>query len=94
MAMPLAGVASFVLDGVFIGSSWTRAMLISMGAALAVFIAGLFAFRPMGNHGLWLAFTLFFLARAAGQAWLLPGLTRRAFAGAAPGALLAPGLAR
>jgi MATE family multidrug resistance protein len=86
VAMPLAGVASFVFDGVFIGSSWTRAMLISMGAALAVFVAGLFAFAPFGNHGLWLAFTLFFIARAAGQAWLLPGLTRRAFAGATPGA--------
>jgi MATE family multidrug resistance protein len=70
VAMPLAGVASFVFDGVFIGSSWTRAMLISMGAALAAFVAGLFVFQPLGNHGLWLA----------GQAWLLPGLTRRAFA--------------
>jgi MATE family multidrug resistance protein len=84
VAMPLAGVASFVFDGVFIGSSWTRAMLISMGAALAVFVAGLVVFGPLGNHGLWLAFTLFFVARAAGQAWLLPGLTRRAFADQAP----------
>jgi MATE family multidrug resistance protein len=83
VAMPLAGVASFVFDGVFIGSSWTRAMLISMGVALAVFVAGLLAFAPLGNHGLWLTFTLFFIARSAGQAWLLPGLTRRAFAGVA-----------
>ena len=79
IAMPLAGVISFVLDGVFIGSNWTGAMLITMAGALAVFIAGLFAFGALGNHGLWLAFTLFFLARAAGQAWMLPGLTRRAF---------------
>ena len=83
VAMPLAGVASFVFDGVFIGSSWTRAMLVCMGAALAVFVAALVAFGPLGNHGLWLAFTLFFVARAAGQAWLLPGLTRRAFPGSA-----------
>ena len=92
VAMPLAGVASFVFDGVFIGSSWTRAMLISMGAALAVFVAGLVGFRPLGNHGLWLAFTLFFVARATGQAWLLPGLTRRAFARSAPGGLYSPRL--
>jgi len=92
VAMPLAGVASFVFDGVFIGSSWTRAMLISMGAALAVFVAGLFAFQPLGNHGLWLAFTLFFIARAAGQAWLLPGLTARAFAERVPAVLDAPDL--
>jgi MATE family multidrug resistance protein len=79
IAMPLAGVVSFVLDGVFIGSNWTGAMLITMAGALAVFVAGLIAFGALGNHGLWLAFTLFFLARAAGQAWMLPGLTRRAF---------------
>jgi MATE family multidrug resistance protein len=79
IAMPLAGVVSFVFDGVFIGSSWTRAMLISMAAALAVFVVGLVAFRSLGNHGLWLAFTIFFFARAAGQAWMTPGLVRRSF---------------
>ena len=93
VAMPLAGVASFVFDGVFIGSSWTRAMLISMAAAQAVFVAGLVGFRPLGNHGLWLAFTLFFIARAVGQAWLAPGLTRRAFARAATGGLYSRRLA-
>jgi MATE family multidrug resistance protein len=80
VVLPMAGVASFVLDGVFIGSSWTRAMLISMAAALAVFVLALLAARPLGNHGLWLAFSLFFVARAAGQAVMLPGLVRRSFA--------------
>jgi MATE family multidrug resistance protein len=84
VALPLAGVASFVFDGVFIGASWTRAMLVSMAAALAVFVGLLFAAAPLGNHGLWLAFTLFFLARAAGQAILLPGLARRSFPAAPP----------
>ena len=79
VALPLAGVASFVFDGVFIGSSWTRAMLISMAGALAVFVIGLTAFAPLANHGLWLAFTLFFIARAVGQVWMAPGLTRREF---------------
>jgi len=82
VVLPLAGVASFVLDGVFVGSSWTRSMLVTMAAALAAFVVALFAARPLGNHGLWLAFTLFFVARAAGQALLLPGLTRRSFAAA------------
>ena len=79
VVLPLAGVASFVFDGVFIGSSWTRAMLISMAGALAVFLLALTVFAPLGNHGLWLAFTLFFIARAVGQVWLLPGLTRSGF---------------
>lgn len=80
IGLPLCGVASFVFDGVFIGASWTRAMLIGMAAALAVFVTLLFATRPLGNHGLWLAFSLFFVARAVGQALMLPGLARRSFA--------------
>ena len=38
--------------------------------------------RPagLGNHGLWLAFSLFLVARAAAQAVMLPGLRRRTFA--------------
>lgn len=84
IALPLAGVISFVFDGVFIGAGWTGAMLISMAAALAVFVLALFVAAPLGNNGLWLAFSLFFVARAAGQALFLPGLTRRAFAPAEP----------
>lgn len=77
--LPVAGVASFVLDGVFIGSSWTRAMLQTMAAALVGYVALLWLGRPLGNHGLWLAYALFFLLRAAGQLALLPGLVRRSF---------------
>jgi MATE family multidrug resistance protein len=79
VALPLLGVASFVFDGVYIGASWTRAMLFGMAAALAAFVLVLHSTKPLGNHGLWLAFSLFFVARAAGQALLLPILTRRSF---------------
>jgi MATE family multidrug resistance protein len=79
--LPLVGVASFVFDGVFIGAGWTRAMLITMAGALAVFVGALAAVSPLGNSGLWLAFCLFLAARAGGQAWLAPGLARRAFSG-------------
>jgi MATE family multidrug resistance protein len=62
-----------------------------MAAALGVFVALLFATAPLGNHGLWLAFTLFFVARAAGQAVLMPGLARRSFAAvSSPGAFRPP----
>jgi MATE family multidrug resistance protein len=80
IALPILGVTSFVFDGVFVGSTWTRAMLLSMAGALAIFVLVLLAARPLGNHGLWLAFSLFFVARAASQAILAPGLKRRAFA--------------
>ncbi|WP_240530106.1 MATE family efflux transporter [Novosphingobium sp. PC22D] len=77
--LPLAGFASFVLDGVFVGAGWTRAMLATMAAAIAVYLALLFLDTGLGNDGLWLAFTAFFLARAGGQALVMPRLVRRAF---------------
>ena len=78
--IPLIGVVSFVLDGVFIGAGWTRAMLLTMAAAFLVYVATLFAADGLGNHGVWLAFSLFLAARAAGQLVALPTLIRRSFA--------------
>jgi MATE family multidrug resistance protein len=77
--LPVAGVTSFVLDGVFIGSSWTRGMLVSMAAALAGYVALLWLGRGYGDDGLWFAYVCFFLFRAAGQLALMPGLARRSF---------------
>jgi multidrug resistance protein, MATE family len=77
--LPVIGVTSFVYDGIFIGATWTRAMLITMAAAFAIYGALLLVTGPLGNHGLWLAFTLFFIARAAGQALMLPRLRRQTF---------------
>ena len=39
LALPVAGVAAFIWDGVFIGCTFTRGMLISMFAASVVFFA-------------------------------------------------------
>ncbi|WP_228726841.1 MATE family efflux transporter [Novosphingobium aureum] len=75
--LPLAGFASFVLDGVFVGAAWTRAMLGTMLFAIGCYAMLLWLAQPLGNHGLWLAFTVFFIARAAGQLAILPRLLRR-----------------
>jgi MATE family multidrug resistance protein len=77
--LPVLGVSSYVFDGIYIGATWTRALLITMGAACAVYAGAIFAAGGMGNHGLWLAFSLFLAARAAAQAAMLPGLRRRTF---------------
>jgi MATE family multidrug resistance protein len=77
--LPVLGVSSYVYDGIYIGATWTRAMLLTMGAACAVYAALLFAAASMANHGLWLAFSLFLVARAAAQAAMLPRLRRRTF---------------
>jgi len=77
--LPVLGVSSYVFDGIYIGATWTRAMLLTMGAACIVYAGLLFAAADRGNHGLWLAFSLFLVARAAAQAAMLPGLRRRTF---------------
>ncbi|WP_243455728.1 MATE family efflux transporter [Sphingosinicella sp. BN140058] len=79
MMLPLLGVASYVFDGIYIGATWTRALLATMALAFAAYALLLLAAAPLGNHGLWLAFSLFLVVRAAGQALLLPRLERGTF---------------
>lgn len=67
-AIPAAGVAAFVWDGIFIGLTKTRAMLLSMGVAMIVFFAILhFASENLGNNALWTAFVAYLLSRGAIQ---------------------------
>ncbi|NVD45551.1 MATE family efflux transporter [Qipengyuania atrilutea] len=80
IVIPFAGVAGFVFDGVFVGASWTRALLVTMVGAAMVYALALWLTWPLGNHGLWLSFTIFLIARACFQAVLLPRLTRKTFA--------------
>ena len=75
--LAVLGVFASVFDGVFVGAGWTRAMLVTMAAAMAVYIAALYLGAPLGNAGLWLAFSLLFVVRPAGQIYLLPRLMRR-----------------
>ena len=63
---PLIGVWGFMLDGIFIGITYTRAMRNGMLIALACFILSAYLLIPlMGNHGLWLAYCVLMIARAA-----------------------------
>lgn len=73
LLMPLAGVMAFMWDGVFIGCTMTRGMLQSMFLAATVFFVVYYSVRgAMGNHGLWLAFTLYMFSRGLTQTliWL------------------------
>lgn len=68
VTIPLAGVSAFIWDGVFIGETRTRQMLLSMGVAMVVFFAVYFTLYPLwGNHALWLAFILYLAVRGAVQ---------------------------
>ena len=86
LAIPAAGVAAFIWDGVFIGATATRGMLLSMAAAAVCFFALHYGLRPvLGNHALWLAFIVYLFVRGAVQTVLSLGVVRRAFASPAVG---------
>lgn len=65
-AIPVAGIASFLLDGVFVGITHTRSLLLSSVVASCAFFVVWLALGPMlGNHALWLAFISFLIVRSA-----------------------------
>lgn len=62
--VPLCGFMAFVWDGIFVGLVRTRAMLLSMAGAIAVFFIIYFAaHRSAGNSALWAAFNAYLLMR-------------------------------
>ncbi len=75
--LPLISVWSFTLDGIFIGATRSVEMRNSMlVATIVVFIPAWYVLQPWGNHGLWLAYSLFMLGRAVTMAWLFVRINR------------------
>lgn len=69
--VPAAGVAAFVWDGIFIGTTQTRGMLLSSAiAALVFFVTATITIKTMGNHGLWLSMILYLATRGLIQTCL------------------------
>ena len=65
---PLVSVWSFLYDGVYVGATRAREMRdIMLFSSLAVFLPAWFLLQGLGNHGLWLAFTLFMASRGIGM---------------------------
>ncbi|WP_111735548.1 MATE family efflux transporter [Roseovarius amoyensis] len=74
---PLLGLAPFMLDGVFVGATRTRDMRNMMALSLAVYAVAVLVLSPsLGNHGLWLALMLSFVARAVTLGLRYPALER------------------
>ena len=64
LAIPLAGFSAFLWDGIFIGATATRQMLVSILVASVFFFLVYYAFHEwMGNHALWLAFLVYLSLR-------------------------------
>jgi MATE family multidrug resistance protein len=64
IAAPVIAFWAYLYDGVFVGATRAKEMRNSMIAStFLVFIPAWFVFRFLGNHGLWLAFTIFMVSR-------------------------------
>lgn len=62
---PLVGVWSFLFDGIYIGTTQTKEMRNGMLISVAVFVISAELLVPQwGNHGLWLSYHIFMVARA------------------------------
>lgn len=73
MLAPLIGVASWMLDGIFIGATLTREMRNAMVPAVAVYAAALAVLPPVfGNHGLWAALMILNAMRGITMGRLYP----------------------
>ena len=70
LAIPLAGCAAFLFDGICIGFIATGIMLKSMLAASACFFLTYYSLNgSLHNHALWLGFIVYLSLRGIMQAW-------------------------
>ena len=77
---PVLGVICFQFDGIFTGAMATKDMRNMMIVSLGVFLLAWWMLEGRyGNHGLWAALNIFFIARGITFATRLPSLERRAF---------------
>ena len=80
LTIPVASMAAFVWDGIFIGATATRGMLQSMAVAAACFFLLYFGLHETwGNHALWMAFLTYLLMRGIVQTILSRKVIRHAF---------------
>lgn len=77
IVLPVISVWGFQLDGIFIGATRTRAMLVAMAISGATFFAAMAILVPLyANHGLWAAYLVFMVARAVTLGAAYPALER------------------
>jgi putative MATE family efflux protein len=75
-----SGALAFLMDGVFIGATWTATMRNMMLVSTLLFAALAYAVTPyLGNHGLWFAFQIFLSLRGLTLFFALPSRRRATF---------------
>ncbi|MFP6732008.1 MAG: MATE family efflux transporter [Alphaproteobacteria bacterium] len=74
---PLISVWGYQLDGIFIGAMLSREMRNAMILSLIIYLVSVEIFRPLlGNHGIWLGFSLFMVARGVTLGYYFPRIER------------------
>jgi multidrug resistance protein, MATE family len=77
---PFLGAACFLYDGIFTGAMATRDMRNMMVLSLIAYMTAWYLLENrFGNHGLWAALSVFFIARSVLFAARLPAIRRRVF---------------
>lgn len=77
---PVAGALAFVMDGLYIGATWTRMMRNMMLGSTLIFVAAWWLLTPQfANHGLWAALNLWLLLRGLSLSALVPHEIRKTF---------------
>ncbi|MEO9651133.1 MAG: MATE family efflux transporter [Roseobacter sp.] len=75
---PLLGCAAWMLDGIFIGATRSKDMRNMMALSFATYWLAIFILLPIfGNHGLWLALLVSFVARGLTLGARYPALERQ-----------------
>jgi len=82
--VPFVGVWCFQLDGIFIGATRTADMRNMMILSILIFFAAWWLLRGYGNHGLWAAQTVLFVARGLTLLTRYPSLLHHTFPDAGP----------
>lgn len=79
IAVPLVACAAFMLDGIFIGATRSRDMRNMMAISFVIYVIAVLVLLPIfGNHGLWAALLIAFVARAVTLGLCYPALERAA----------------
>ena len=77
--LPVISVWSFLLDGIYVGATRAQEMRNTMiFSTFFIFLPVWYLLLPLHNHGLWLAFVVFIIARALSMLALFGKISRRA----------------
>ena len=78
--VPFLGAGAWLMDGIFIGTTSGKVLRNAGIAAVAVYLAADAVLAPLfGNHGVWAAFLVFYVARGVALGVAYPGLERRLY---------------